>query len=493
MSCDVTRLAAGPLLLSLLLGCLPLLECQAQVELVEGLSTRPLSWHSTGLAADTRSAGHQRHWPWRSKLRKLGQQAEHGNGRKQIPAEMLEQQDQQQQQPQLLKQQQKKVWTPAIHGSDKDHLLRGVERDLEPFRHHGITLQMVEQVYCTFNLQSFRVQILDNQIYIVGELPGFADLNLRNKKILALLAARYPDDLPDVDFIIQNSDWFPPNFNGSHEDCRQQGPMFTANKRPGDSHGILFPDESWLDWEQEKSLVVAAARRQAWESRDSRLLFRGAPTGERGHLLNSSVSELQNDLLNIQVVDEWWSQHRDRYMSPADQCHSRFLLYMAGNTWASRMKKLLLCNSTVVVHPSPFVGFWWHLLEHGKNVVVMEPIKHPDKASKQLMEVVKGLLSNISRSQDIAAEGQRLAVDVLTMENALDYWHHLLWEYARLQRFTPLVHHDAITLDKSIYLPQPSMQTNFSQRLCHICLPQPSDNKTLAAFTGEHYLSPKPE
>ena len=60
------------------------------------------------------------------------------------------------------------------------------------------------------------MQILDNQIYIIGELPGFADLNLRNKKILALLAARFPDDLPDVDFIIQNSDWLPPNFNGEH-------------------------------------------------------------------------------------------------------------------------------------------------------------------------------------------------------------------------------------------------------------------------------------
>ena len=263
--------------------------------------------------------------------------------------------------------------------------------------------------------------------------------------------------------------------------------------QPGDSHGILFPDESWLDWEQEKSLVVAAARRQSWEARDNRLLFRGAPTGDRGHLLNSSVSELENDLLNIQVVDGWWSQRRDTYLSPADQCHSRYLLYMAGNTWASRMKKLLLCNSTVVVHPSPFVGFWWHLLEHGKNVVVMDPIKKPVTASKQLMGVVESLTANIPQSQAIAAEGQRLAVDVLTMENALDYWHHLLWEYAKLQRFKPMVHHNAITLDKSIYLPQESVQHDFSQRLCHICLPQPSDNKTLAAFTGEHYLSPKPE
>ena len=41
----------------------------------------------------------------------------------------------------------------------QDRLLQGVDRDLEPFQHRGITLQMVEQVYCTFNLQSFRVQV----------------------------------------------------------------------------------------------------------------------------------------------------------------------------------------------------------------------------------------------------------------------------------------------------------------------------------------------
>ncbi len=264
--------------------------------------------------------------------------------------------------------------------------------------------------------------------------------------------------------------------------------MCVTGLQPEDHHGILFPDESWLDWEEEQMLVYAAARRHPWEQRDRRLLFRGAPTGDRARLLNSSLGELDSDLLNIQVVESWWSDKRESFLSPADQCQSQFLLYMAGNTWASRMKKLLLCNSTVVVHPSPFIGFWWHLLQHEKNVVITEPIRNPAKASAQLSGLVRRLQANLTRSQAIAAEGQRLAMNVLTMDNAFSYWHHLLWEYSRLQQFTPTLHHDAVPLDRSIFQPQESVQMDFSQRLCHICLPQPTDNRTLAAFTGEHYL-----
>ncbi|KAK9862578.1 hypothetical protein WJX84_011176 [Apatococcus fuscideae] len=439
----VSRYAAA-LVPCLVLCSLPALYARA-LEL-EGLSgPRPLSWHSTGsIDEDVRpvTRGHRHHWPWQRRLRQQeqglvaaqpGQAVEIGQqppASAPAPAEQEPQEQQQQQQKQRKQpvRQQKNLWNLDQLGSDPDkaHLLRGVDRDLSPFRHRGVTLQMIEQVYCTFNLQSFRVQILDNQIYIAGELPGFRDLNLRNKRILALLASHYPDDLPDVDFVIQNSDWLPPNFNGSHEDCRQQGPMFTANKKPEDHHGILFPDESWLDWEEEQMLVYAAARRHPWEQRDRRLLFRGAPTGDRARLLNSSLGELDSDLLNIQV--------------------------------------------------------------HEKNVVITEPIRNPAKASAQLSGLVRRLQANLTRSQAIAAEGQRLAMNVLTMDNAFSYWHHLLWEYSRLQQFTPTLHHDAVPLDRSIFQPQESVQMDFSQRLCHICLPQPTDNRTLAAFTGEHYL-----
>ncbi len=41
----------------------------------------------------------------------------------------------------------------------QERLLSGVDRDLAPFKESGITLEMVEQVYCTYNVQSFRVQV----------------------------------------------------------------------------------------------------------------------------------------------------------------------------------------------------------------------------------------------------------------------------------------------------------------------------------------------
>ena len=53
-----------------------------------------------------------------------------------------------------------------------------------------------------------------------------------------------------------------------------------------DVHGLLFPDESWLEWDQVQALISTAARRLSWEQRDSRLLFRGAPTGDRTYWLD---------------------------------------------------------------------------------------------------------------------------------------------------------------------------------------------------------------
>ncbi|KAK9864491.1 hypothetical protein WJX84_003297 [Apatococcus fuscideae] len=352
----------------------------------------------------------------------------------------------------------------------QDVLLEGVERDLAPFRHRGITLQMIEQAYCvgTADVSSFRVQIIDNQVYIAGETEGFHDLNLRNKKILASVIGAFPDSLPDVDFVFQGSDWMPPNSNGTHENCQQQGPIFTANKQAHDAHGILFPDESWLDWDQTQALISTASKRLEWHKREPRLLFRGAPTGDRAYWLDTP-GVLESEELDVKVVSEWWGAGRSEYLSPAEQCRSKYLLYFAGNTWASRLKKLLLCNSTVVVHPSPYVGFWWHLLEHGHNVHVVEPIQRPEDSGEELAAAVRELKSNDTRAREIAANGFHLALHVLTPEAILMYWHRLLTEYAKLQRFTPTLHVDAIPLDRSIFDPQEHVQRPQWERTCHIC------------------------
>lgn len=80
---------------------------------------------------------------------------------------------------------------------------------------------------------------------------------------------------------------------------------------------------------------------------------------------------------------------------------------MEGNTWASRLKQLLLCNSTVVVNASPFVGFWWHMLEHGKHVHVMPRLTDNESTPRKLREIVQRLKRDDARSQYIAQNGYR--------------------------------------------------------------------------------------
>ncbi len=58
------------------------------------------------------------------------------------------------------------------------------------------------------------LQIIDGQWYIVGETHNFLTIHLKTKQVLADFAARYKGRLPDVDFVLQTSDWLPPAFNG---------------------------------------------------------------------------------------------------------------------------------------------------------------------------------------------------------------------------------------------------------------------------------------
>ena len=59
------------------------------------------------------------------------------------------------------------------------------------------------------------MQIIDGEWYIAGETHNFLTIHLRTKQVLADFAARYKGRLPDVDFVLQTSDWLPPSFNGT--------------------------------------------------------------------------------------------------------------------------------------------------------------------------------------------------------------------------------------------------------------------------------------
>lgn len=78
--------------------------------------------------------------------------------------------------------------------------------DLSPYKKTGISASMIQGVYCGIRDPGFRVQIINQEIFIVGEVQGFQSRNRNIKLALVDLASTYKA-LPDVDFVIGTYDW----------------------------------------------------------------------------------------------------------------------------------------------------------------------------------------------------------------------------------------------------------------------------------------------
>ncbi len=85
-------------------------------------------------------------------------------------------------------------------------LFSQIAKDLSPYRKRGISDSMTNGVYCGIRDPGFRVQIKDQEVYIVGEVEGFQSRNRNIKLALVDVAAEYAD-LPDVDFVVGTYDW----------------------------------------------------------------------------------------------------------------------------------------------------------------------------------------------------------------------------------------------------------------------------------------------
>ena len=65
---------------------------------------------------------------------------------------------------------------------------------------------MIDGVFCGIRDPGFRVQIKNQEVYIVGEVKGFQSRN-RNIKLALIDMASHHKDLPDVDFVMGTYDW----------------------------------------------------------------------------------------------------------------------------------------------------------------------------------------------------------------------------------------------------------------------------------------------
>lgn len=108
--------------------------------------------------------------------------------------------------------------------SDAEDLYKQIDVDLAPYKDNGISQSQIDGVFCGIRDPGFRVQIKNQEIYIVGEVEGFQSRQ-RNIKLALIDMASHHKDLPDVDFVVGTYDWTATEV-ASIPGLEQGGPVF---------------------------------------------------------------------------------------------------------------------------------------------------------------------------------------------------------------------------------------------------------------------------
>ena len=131
-----------------------------------------------------------------------------------------------------------------------------------------------------------------------------------------------------------------------------------------------------------------------------------------------------------------------------EQCQHRYLAFLAGTTYSSRIKYQLLCGSLVLAHEPRFVEWWSHLLLPGVHYAPVEP------AWANVQPMMQLLRRNPLRAEAIARQGQGLAMEALSPTAVDCYWWMLLALSARvLPKATGALGH-ARPLEDVLLLPE---------------------------------------
>ncbi|KAK9831249.1 hypothetical protein WJX74_009428 [Apatococcus lobatus] len=376
------------------------------------------------------------------------------------------QQHQQQQQPQ----------NPQIHPlSHEKYLLSQVAKDLSPFNDSrissGISLQQVERVYCNCDQGGFRLQIIDGQMYIVGERHGL-QTRVRNTKLLVMhLMHQYT--LPDVDIgWVSTDDTVMEADAGRYWECPEQGPVLVMTKQPHHDHCIMYPDFTFWDWEEAyavpwqdmQKVMKEAAGQEPWKGRKELLFARAFNLGEARNTLKDNEGDLGNhELMDVRIID--WHADPGLFVDLQQHCQYKWLLHTAGNTYSARLKYLLFCKSAVVLPDSPWQEFFYHMLQAGHNVLRVEALTRDNKAA-HLPAVARYLQEHDEEAEEIGQAGAAFARKHLSRESVALYYKELIESYAGLMKFKPTVHPDAVPIEKSLLN---DLTRPFHERTCNIC------------------------
>lgn len=253
-----------------------------------------------------------------------------------------------------------------------------------------------------------RVLIWEGQLYIIESrgLNHFTHWKERSQATLhniqrALLSAREP--IPNIEFSIKIDD----NIHLTEDHPNTTVWNFNRDVTSKVMEQVwLIPDFNWWAYPR-VSGAYGDYQRQALEigsdynSKEPKLIWRGTTDFNpdiRLALLTQSEGKSWSAV--HRVIEDSDDEETMKYkITMPDHCKYKFAVHTEGTTWSGRLKYLLSCHSTILVHPLTFTTHLYHLLEPdgpNQNYILV------DKKWEELPATMDELLKDNAKAKRIA-------------------------------------------------------------------------------------------
>ncbi|XP_006345599.2 O-glucosyltransferase rumi homolog [Solanum tuberosum] len=375
---------------------------------------------------------------------------------------------------------------------------RWIHEDLRHWKNTGITREMLEK---SKKYAHFRLIILDGRIYI----ERYAKYSIETRHLFTMygivqLLRFYPGKLPNLEIMFDTDDRpVIPEREFRRPDSGPP-PLFRYCS-DWQSLDIVFPDWSFWGWGETnirpwRSMlknIKEGNKRSQWKDRIPLAYWRGNPL----------VSHVRKDLIKCNVTDkqnwdtllypqDWKNQSKIGYKESniEDQCTHRYKIYVEGWAWSVSEKYIFACDSPTLYIESHFYDFFIRGMIPQQHYW---PISDNDKC-KSLKFAVQWGNNHTHKAEAIGKAGSEFIHEDMKMERVFDYIYHLLNEYAKLQRFDPIVPQDATEIcSESLACPVDGLWRKFmeeglekSPSYSDPCiLPPPYDPQQLKTFVEQ--------
>jgi len=307
-----------------------------------------------------------------------------------------------------------------------------IYRDLKRYEDLDFSRLAMYEGFCLRRKRAcIRLRVVDGIPYVLDMFPGFQSRHRSTLHQLWRVLVRF-GPLPNLEVTIDVTDGELQNIDL---------PILVITHKKEEPRGILYPDFTFYSWPEstcppnemshDYSYLYHQFKRwhhrhAPWLNRSDVVFWRGAPVDD-GQARQKVVQRFQREVAASDVKFMSWKAVSSTGVNEVqgcvgllEQCRYRYLAFLAGTTYSSRIKYQLLCGSLVLAHELRFIEWWSHLLLPGVHYA---PVATDWSDVSTLMELIR---RKEVQARTLARQGQRLAMTALSPDAVDCYWWKLL-------------------------------------------------------------------